>query len=63
MGQSDRLLSLNVERELDWTVVGAHYFGMDVGILQLVAESVGAEEVVDAPAGIVFACMEAVGPP
>ena len=51
------------EDELDGTVVAAEDVGMDAGIGKAGTQALGDEEVVDAPAGILLACLEAVGPP
>ena len=44
-------------------MVAAEDVGMDGGCLEALLHAVGAEPVVDAPAGVVFAGVEAVGPP
>ena len=49
--------------DLDGAVVAAHDVGVDCGGLELGLEAVGAEPVVDAPAGVLLAGMESVAPP
>ena len=56
-----KLLEFNVE--FYWAVVAAHYMGVDLGVDHLVAGIVAHQEVVDAPAGILRACLETVAPP
>ena len=42
------------------TVVAAHDVGMNLGFCNLFFQAVGNQEVVDAPAGILLACLESV---
>ena len=44
-------------------MVGAVDFVVDGGRLYLRNEAVGDDELIDAPAGVLLACMEAVRPP
>jgi len=44
-------------------VVAAEDVGVDAGCYEVVFDALGAEPVVDTPAGVLFAGMEAVGPP
>ena len=49
--------------ERHWAVVASKDVGMDRSIVEPLAQTVGDDEVVDAPAGILLTGLEAVGPP
>ena len=52
-----------VEVKLDGAVVGAKDLGVDLGGADLVFEAVGDEEIVQTPADVLLAGVEAVRPP
>ena len=51
------------EIEFHGTVVGAKDIGMDLGIVETLAETVGDDEIIDAPAGILLTGLETIRPP
>ena len=55
--------SLKIDIHLDGTVVAAVDLGVDFGIGQALLQAVAHQEVVNTPACILLACLEAVAPP
>ena len=53
----------NINGEFYGTMVGTQDVGMDLGTTELVVEGSGGDKIVDTPAGILLASLEAVGPP
>lgn len=44
-------------------MIGAGYVRVDFGIRQLFIQCGGSDEIVNTPSGVLFSCLEAVGPP
>lgn len=57
---SNAFFVYTLQHQLHWAMVGAIDFVMDGGRLYLRNEAVGNDEVIDAPAGVLLACVEAV---
>ena len=60
---AEQLPSCKADLHFHGTVVAAHDAGVYPGTDELGGETLGAEPVVDAPAGILLAGMEAITPP
>ena len=59
-GKSRGFLRLFAQFQLDRAMVGAQDVGMDPGIGKAVAQTVGDDEIIDAPASILLTGLEAI---